>query len=123
MDALGTHRVALPTLPTHGQAAIPALPKATGTPGLPAPKPSGGDDLSAKLAEQKRFEALQKMAQNTANVYVVSDRTFSLFKDATGQYITRFTSLRDGKITYIPEPEMFKQSHTSAEAAVVSIKV
>lgn len=64
--------------------------------------------LNSQSLDEKRFEAVKKLSQNIANSYVVSDKTFSIFKDSTGQYITRFTSLRDGKVTYIPEPSLFK---------------
>lgn len=39
-----------------------------------------------------------------SQAYAVSDKTFSLFKDASGQVITRYVSLLDGSITYTPEP-------------------
>lgn len=39
------------------------------------------------------------------DIYAVSDSKFTIFKDASGQYITRIVSLRDGRVTYIPEPE------------------
>ncbi|HUP13386.1 MAG TPA: hypothetical protein VM187_14275, partial [Niastella sp.] len=55
-----------------------------------------------------RLQAVQNMSQQISDTFVVSDRTFTIFKDATGQYITRFTSLRDGKVTYIPEPNLFR---------------
>ena len=43
-----------------------------------------------------------------ADIYAVSDSKFTIFKDASGQYITRITSLRDGRVTYIPEPEVLE---------------
>jgi len=64
--------------------------------------------FDAQSAEQTRVETIQRLAQQIANVFVIGDQTFSLFKDTTGQYITRFTSLRDGRVTYIPEPTLFK---------------
>jgi hypothetical protein len=55
--------------------------------------------------EKLRVEDLTRAAQNyPPDPYVVSDRTFTIFKDATGQYVVRYRSLRDGKITYVPEP-------------------
>jgi hypothetical protein len=44
----------------------------------------------------------------------VSDQKFTIYKDAAGQYITRFTSLRDGSVTYIPEPELFRSAGNPA---------
>lgn len=76
----------------------------------------GGDDalgFDAQLAEQQRFQTVQNVSQQIADTFVVSDRTFTIFKDATGQYITRFTSLRDGKVTYIPEPNLFRMGGES----------
>lgn len=60
------------------------------------------------LAEQQRFETVKRVSQQVSDIFVVSDRTFTIFKDVSGQYVTRFTSLRDGKVTYIPEPNLFR---------------
>lgn len=71
----------------------------------------GQEDTGAfdpALADNQRFQAVQRIAQNIADIFVVSDRSFTIFKDNSGQYVTRFTSLRDGKVTYIPEPNLFK---------------
>ncbi len=119
MSALGINPVALQTLPTQTARSAPALPK----PAAPTVPYGNSADVSfdPQVAEQKRYEAVQKQAQDVANVYVVSDRTFSIFKDASGQYITRFTSLRDGRVTYIPEPELFRLGG-GAGSQTVSIK-
>ena len=107
----------------------------TGMPIMPRPssaglKPAGGGEGLVKAAAQplglpnaqsdtmpdatviepQRQAAVQRAAQQLANVYVVSDLRFTIFKDSTGQYITRFTSLRDGKVTYIPEPSLLAQA-------------
>jgi len=60
----------------------------------------------ANAAEQRRYEAVQQAAHDIANLYVLGDKRFTIYKDASGQYITRYTSLRDGRVTYIPEPEL-----------------
>lgn len=70
------------------------------------------------LAEQQRFQAVQRAARQVADFYVVSDRTFTIFKDVTGQYVTRFTSLRDGKVTYIPEPNLVRIGGESDKVSV-----
>jgi hypothetical protein len=85
---------------------------------------NGGGDSAAFdpiAIEQQRMQAVQHAAQNVANVFVVSDRTFTIFKDVSGQYVTRFTSLRDGKVTYIPEPNLFKMGGEN-ESTSVKIK-
>ncbi len=73
--------------------------------------PLGGENaggFDAQAAEQQRVQAVRRAAAAVSDIFVVSDRTFTIFKDVTGQYVTRFTSLRDGKVTYIPEPNLFK---------------
>lgn len=64
---------------------------------------------------EKVVAAIQKVAPD---VYPVSDRSFTIFKDESGQYITRYTSLRDGKVTYIPEIRLLQlfdsQQHQDA---------
>jgi hypothetical protein len=60
-------------------------------------------------AEQQRYEKVFKAAQSVfKDAFVVSDKSFSIFKDSSGQYITRYTSLRDGRVTYIPEPRLLQ---------------
>lgn len=109
MNAIGN----IPQLP-----AVPAVPKvSTSVPAgaLPTATVEEPVVLQAQAAdsrsiEQRRFERVQRAAEQIANVYVVSNRTFTLFKDVTGQYVTRFRDLQTGKVTYIPEPELLKRS-------------
>ena len=115
MDSIGLgSQVKALSLPAKS---VPSAP-ASGTPRsgeapIIGPKPDQVQ-FDAKTAEQNRAEALVRAAEQLANVFVIGDRTFSLFKDTTGQYITRFTSLRDGKVTYIPEPTLLKASEGSS---------
>lgn len=83
----------------------------------------GGDsgEFDPQVAEQQRLQTVQRLSQQVADVYVVSDRTFTIFKDVSGQYVTRFTSLRDGKVTYIPEPNLFRLGGES-ETATFDVK-
>ena len=71
-----------------------------------------------QAAEQQRLQSVQRLSQQVADIFVVSDRTFTIFKDVSGQYITRFTSLRDGKVTYIPEPNLFRLGGESEHITV-----
>lgn len=112
MDSIGLGpQIKLPPLPAQS---VPPAPAASAPETAPALPKQEEVEFNAQAAEQSRAAAVQKAAQQVANVYVIGDQTFSLFKDATGQYITRFTSLRDGKVTYIPEPTLFKMSGNSA---------
>ena len=59
---------------------------------------------TSRDADQQRYDHVLNASQNVAgNTYAVSDKSFTIFKSADGQYITRYTSLRDGKVTYVPE--------------------
>jgi hypothetical protein len=60
-------------------------------------------------SEEKRYQQVVNAAKNFfKDTYVVSDTSFAIFKDASGQYITRYTSLRDGRVTYIPEQRLLQ---------------
>jgi hypothetical protein len=67
-------------------------------------------------AEDKRLAAVQQGAVQIANLFAVGDTKFTIFKDGSGQYITRFTSLRDGSARYFPEPDVVR--FTESKAAV-----
>lgn len=111
-------------LPSARSADFPALKKpddsATGAAHAPEAKPAP----KAADIEDKRYEQLKRAAQNFfKDVYAVSDTTFSIFKDSTGQYITRFTSLRDGKVTYIPEPQMLQYMERKQQARQALVEI
>lgn len=76
--------------------------------------------------EDKRYEQVVMAAKNFfKDVYAVSDTEFTIFKDSSGQYITRYTSLRDGRVTYIPEQKLlqfFENSQRPSRAAVLEIQ-
>ena len=126
--------VVLPPLPsTTLQAGQGSLAGAVNNQSIPttsgsaiADQNSGGDQIAydAQAVEQKRADAVKAASQQAAETFVVSDHSFTIFKDATGQYITRFTSLRDGKVTYIPEPNIFKMGNSggSSSQPLVQIK-
>jgi hypothetical protein len=84
-------------------------------------KPNLADDAAANgktpdipKEEKQRYERVAAAAQNyVANLYPVGDKKFSIYKDASGQYITRYVSLIDGKVTVIPEPRLLASGSTS----------
>ncbi|MEI6730490.1 MAG: hypothetical protein WCL30_04455 [Pseudomonadota bacterium] len=68
--------------------------------------------------------AIREASLSFKNTYAVSDTTFTIFKDSTGQFITRYISLRDGKVTYVPEPVLLKHIQSANNSSVgFSIKV
>jgi hypothetical protein len=67
------------------------------------------ESIDIKMVDQKKMEAMRDALRKAfSNSYVVSDRSFTIYKDMSGQYITRFTNLRDGTVTYVPEPEILQ---------------
>jgi len=116
MDPIGVSQiitVPVPNLPA------PSVSSSGQTPAVSQPDPNAGApapvqvDYNAQAAEQSRAAALRKASEQVANLYVLGDQQFTIFKDTTGQYITRYTSLKDGKVTYIPEPSVFKLGGSS----------
>lgn len=73
--------------------------------------------------EQQRLDTVVQAASTFKNIYAVSDITFSIFKDTSGQFVTRFTSLKDGSITYIPEPDISRFVETNQSRSESLIKI
>lgn len=100
------------TTPSTAQAdavtLTPIAAQASAVAGAPAPS---SPDIQSQYEASARQAAL-----SFKNVYAVSDQEFSIFKDATGKYITRYVSLRDGKVTYAPEPTLVKPIATAPAA-------
>jgi len=64
-------------------------------------------NLNPKQQEEARFEKVKSAAKQIT--FAVSDSRFTIYKDE-GQFFTRVTSLRDGKVTVIPERNLFEQA-------------
>lgn len=100
------------SLPKGGDMPLPKVREQQDDPALVKVQPveDGGGDVDA--GDEQRLAALREaIARSMRDAYPVGDRSFTIFKDATtGQFITRFTSLRDGSVTYVPEPEIFKMT-------------
>lgn len=88
------------------------------------PKTTGVDNIDLNVTEQRRAEAVQRAAESFfSDFFAVSDTTFSIYKDTSGQYITRFTSLRDGRVTYIPEPDLLAHMDRARQARESIVKL
>lgn len=110
------------TLPVAKKADLPVI-RTTSEAGVPTKAPdleiAGDNDMEAQ-----RYARVAQAADNFfKDVYAVSDARFTIFKDSSGQYITRYTSLRDGKVTYIPEPNMlqYMESRRAQREAILRI--
>lgn len=65
--------------------------------------------IDLRGADEKRLAAIKdSLRQAFKNVYAVNDQTVTIYKDMSGQYITRYKNLRDGTMTYVPEPEILR---------------
>ena len=118
-------------LPGSQASAAPVV-KDTGTTVLPKTEtvqevttaPKTDDRAKAQNNEEARFETVRRASQMFKDVYAVNDTKFTIFKDNSGQYITRFTNMRDGKVTYIPEPDIlaYMESMGAYRDALVKIE-
>jgi hypothetical protein len=88
----------------------PAIAPVTADTQTPAPVTGASSGNGSATSDTQREAAVRQAALSFKNFYAVSDQEFSIFKDATGKYITRYVSLRDGSITYLPEPTLVKQA-------------
>ena len=100
-----------------GASSGPVGPKPKALADVPMPKPEAEPLAKATTPEPKAvaaaqdagYEAVRKAAQAVLkNTYAVSDVTFTIFKDVAGDYVTRFTSLRDGSTKYYPQKTLFE---------------
>ncbi len=103
----------------------PAKPVATDPAAYSAPRPAAPVPQPAEQAvfdDSARVAAVREAALSFKNVYALGDTKFSIFKDAAGKYITRYVSLRDGSVTYLPEPTMVKHLQSAGHPAFVAIQ-
>lgn len=88
-------------------------------PKVPTPAPAVEVQQPQPQVDNSAIEATAvKELISFAQTYAVSDQKFALYKDASGQMITRYVSLRDGSVTYMPAP-----SYTRPIAPSLAIKV
>lgn len=97
---------------------------------IPAIKQSRSQAADLPLPRQessvddRRYEKVARAAQSFfQDVYAVSDTTFTIYKDSSGQYITRITSLRDGHVTYLPEPQLLQYQERRARSGDSIIEI
>jgi len=57
---------------------------------------------------QDMYEKVRMASEAAKTLFVVSDVRFTIFKDVAGDYVTRFTSLRDGSVKYFPQKSLFE---------------
>jgi len=106
---------ALPTIPgktTEFKAPVPAPQVQQQAPEVTVPTANTGVD--------PRLELIQRISVEKFS-YPLGDSRFTIFKDAkSGQYIVRYTSLKDGSIKQIPEPELLADFVARGKGPIVS---
>ena len=114
--------ISLPTLPGAKGADFPVIQKPVEQPQT-KPQTSGSYDVT-ETVDDIRYQQVKAAAESYfKDVYAVSDMRFTIYKDSSGQYITRYTSLRDGKVTYIPEPALLQSQRARGQDALISLRV
>ncbi len=86
-------------------------------PKQPAPVQSSSATAVPTPDIHAQYEAaIRQTVLSFKNFYAISDKEFSIFKDASGQYITRYVSLRDGTVTYTPAPVFIRNMQAAGES-------
>lgn len=103
-----------------------AQPREAVAPRQAVPQAPASQDARSKedysSSDGRREALVQRAAEAIRNSFPGAGRTFTIFKDANGQLITRFTS-SDGRVTYVPEPNVieFMQRHGSMPDQLLKI--
>ncbi|MDX2112442.1 MAG: hypothetical protein SFW63_01725 [Alphaproteobacteria bacterium] len=121
MDVLGTIKPAATTpMPVKASAVLPAASSAQS---IQLPQRNLETvQYDAKVADAKRQEAVANAARNAPQP--LGSQVFTMFKDSTGQIVTRFRDTNSGKVTYIPEPQLLRMAgNTSGSESLLNIKV
>lgn len=109
MEALGN--IKQPIAIRVPQPAQPVLPNPSNA--APLPQIGGGDaGFDSQGAESLRLERLKQAARNAPQP--LGNQSFTMFKDVSGQVVTRFRDINSGRVTYIPEPNLLKLADLSA---------
>ena len=87
------------------------------------PLPPQDYQTAIERAEAQRFDGVYKASAAAAkDLYPLGDKSFTIYKDSSGQYITRYVSLRDGAVSYYPEPQLVQQTRQPDLKPIVQIK-
>lgn len=121
METSISSNVPVVSFKSHGGALIPGRAAAIETT-VPLPRRQASTaeiDYSVNNADARREQAIRQ----AANTFVLSDQRFTIYKDLSGQFVTRFTSLRDGRVTYIPEPDVLSWLNQGGGNSALSLEV
>lgn len=116
---------AVPDAVLPGSGATGTVPNKKTEAALPAPQTQKSEQVAydAKGSEDVRMENMKRASRMMKETFAVRDNKFAIYKDATGQFVTRFTNLRDGSVTYIPEPDMMQYLEQRGEVRKALVKL
>jgi len=116
MEAIGNNKPVVIRVPQP--ASQPILSSASSKPAIPI-LGGGAIDFDSKDSESLRYEQLKAAIRNVPKP--LGNQSFTLFKDVTGQVITRFRNAESGKVVYIPEPNILRLANLSSGQSAVNI--
>lgn len=82
------------------------------------------EQADLKRLDEKRLADMKRVIERNSfkDTYAVRDNSFTIFKDENGQYVTRFTDLRDGSVTYVPEKEVLGFGNTGGSSSYMEVQ-
>lgn len=126
MDALGSIKPVVSQPVVARPAPAPSAPSAPSS--QPAVKIGGGGGADQQIGfdalatDQKFYEALKSAAADVPQP--LGSQVFTMYKNGSGQTITRFRDLNTGKVTYIPAENVFDMASKKQTAqSLVNMKV
>ena len=107
---------AVPVVP-KSKANVPAPRRQVSADATPLPQSQKAGGVSEQQLAQAEAKRIERLRQAASTFVLGPPKSFTIYKDAAGQLITRFTNLSDGKVTYIPEPNLLGRLESRQGAA------
>lgn len=115
MEVLGNVKIAIRIPQPSAQPVLPVPSQAVALPVIGG----GSPGFDADGAEAARLANLRQAARNAPQP--LGSQSFTMFKDATGQVITRFRDANSGKVVYIPEPNLLRLANVGGGQSLLNI--
>lgn len=101
---------------------VPSAPASTPDVQVQLPKQVNIEVDPGKSNGENRFEVIKRVATQTF-AYPLGNSSFTIYKDKSGQFITRTTDKSTGQVSYYPEPELLKNFSGSTSGVLLETKV
>ena len=103
-----SNNIRVPSLGTFSGGGSTADVKPQVKPPVPQDTEAVPQVKAPESAEKAHYEEIKRAAESIQSTFAVSDVRFTIFKDVAGDYVTRFTSLRDGSVKYFPQKSLYQ---------------